>query len=210
MRLDVKWQVLITAHPDEIPLIGIYCQLEKHCVQLGHAGIITLPAACEKKKNKYKKKCFFMDVQPKTKTNGFTLVELMITLAIVAILATVAFPSMQSSIANNRVRSHGQDIASILSFARSEAISRGIPVVVTPVNSWLGGASVSANGAAIQELPALVGSTNITNNSASYTFDPRGLTINNTAIVVNHNDSDNEVNINISAGGAITVSEGPK
>ncbi|WP_075674855.1 Tfp pilus assembly protein FimT/FimU [Stenotrophomonas sp. TD3] len=54
--------------------------------------------------------------------NGFTLVELMVTIAVVAILATIAFPSFQSTIRSNRIASSGNEITGLLSLARSEAV----------------------------------------------------------------------------------------
>jgi len=64
--------------------------------------------------------------------SGFTLIELMVTLSIVAIIGLVAVPSYQSSIANNRVSAEVDRVAMDFSFARSEAVKRGVNVAVCP------------------------------------------------------------------------------
>lgn len=64
------------------------------------------------------------------KQRGFTLVELMITLVIMAILLGIAVPSFESAIATNRVATATNDLLSSLAHARSEAIRRGQRVTV--------------------------------------------------------------------------------
>lgn len=61
---------------------------------------------------------------------GFTLVELMITLTIAGILLTVGVPSFQSMIRNNRTATNANNLVTALNLARSEAIKRGVQVVV--------------------------------------------------------------------------------
>lgn len=56
------------------------------------------------------------------KTAGFTLVELMITIAILAILLTVAIPSFSELIRNNQMVVQTDRFARDLNYARSEAI----------------------------------------------------------------------------------------
>ncbi len=58
-------------------------------------------------------------------TKGFTLIELMVTIAVVAILATIAFPSFQTTIRNNRVATSNNEIVAMVNLARSEAIRSG-------------------------------------------------------------------------------------
>lgn len=56
------------------------------------------------------------------RSKGFTLVELMITIAVVAILAAIAFPSFQSTLRSNRVASGINEASGLVALARSEAI----------------------------------------------------------------------------------------
>lgn len=61
---------------------------------------------------------------------GFTLLELMVTVAIVAIIGAFAVPSFQTMIQANRTRTVASELMATLNLARSEAARRGQPVSV--------------------------------------------------------------------------------
>lgn len=63
-------------------------------------------------------------------TAGFTLYELMIALAIGAILLTLAAPDMSDFVRNNRIVTVSNDFVANISVTRSEAIKRGVTVIM--------------------------------------------------------------------------------
>jgi type IV fimbrial biogenesis protein FimT len=77
---------------------------------------------------------------------GFTLTELMIALAVVAILAGMASPEFQSMIARQQMRAAVNDLATAIDLTRSLAIARGSVVVLAPADpageAWEQGWSV--------------------------------------------------------------------
>jgi len=64
------------------------------------------------------------------KMRGFTILELMITVAVAGVLLTVGIPSFLSIIETNRTVTHTNELVTALNLARSEAVRRGAPIVV--------------------------------------------------------------------------------
>ena len=129
----------------------------------------------------------------KRRITGFTLLELMVTIAIAAILLAIALPSFQGTIRSNRVATAANELLASLSLARSEAISntRGAGVCTSTVGAacdgdwnsgWLVWADTNGDGALdagetivryTQAKPMLA----MTGSATTLTFDPRGRAI---------------------------------
>ncbi|MEJ2044028.1 MAG: GspH/FimT family pseudopilin [Reinekea sp.] len=74
---------------------------------------------------------------------GFTLIELMATIAIAVILATAAVPSFSHFITNQRMNAVARDLQNALVLTRSEAIKRNNSVHLINNVDWAGGMIVS-------------------------------------------------------------------
>lgn len=70
-----------------------------------------------------------------SRQTGMTLIELMVTFAVVAILAALATPSIKEMLENNRLTALNNQIVSSLNYARSEAVKRNYPVTMCVRNS---------------------------------------------------------------------------
>ncbi len=64
------------------------------------------------------------------KSLGFTLIELMITVAIAAIVMAIGIPSFRETIRQNRLTTYNNQFIATLNLTRSEAIKRGTRVTL--------------------------------------------------------------------------------
>lgn len=71
---------------------------------------------------------------------AFTLIELMVTLAVLAIAVGLAVPSFQALFANNQRAEFSRELYVTLAQARSEAVARNSLISVIPIDGdWLNG-----------------------------------------------------------------------
>ena len=63
---------------------------------------------------------------------GFTLIELIVTVAILAILVAVAVPSFSSIIENNKMVSARDSLINAFQYARTEAVTRNSSISICP------------------------------------------------------------------------------
>ena len=123
--------------------------------------------------------------------SGFTLSELLIVVAIAAIMATLAVPSFKSLTQSQQVKNATFELYSALSLARSEAIKRNIDVTLTgvphsvsfppPTHDELGWI-ITVSGVTIQEQSQLKGiQLTVEPSVPSITFQRTGRTTATTA-----------------------------
>jgi type IV fimbrial biogenesis protein FimT len=113
-------------------------------------------------------------------SRGFTLVELLVTTSIAAILLTLAVPSFSTLILNQQVRVSAGDLQTTLFYARSEAIKRAADVSVVPSGGdWKNGWSVQLTDGTVlrsesalnDQLASMVGTT-VTYQSSGHVPPP--------------------------------------
>lgn len=111
--------------------------------------------------------------------SGFTLLELMVVVAILGIAAAIAVPSFKSTISRNQLISHAQEVAGIVAYARSEAskatggsvtlctsnnINEANPSCSDDEDSWGAGWIVFSNDALLRVGQASTGNLSISSS----------------------------------------------
>lgn len=80
------------------------------------------------------------------RNKGFTLVELIITVAVVAIVAGIAVPSFTEQIRNNRSISIANEFVDVIGFARAQSVSRPARISICASNNGTACAGDWADG----------------------------------------------------------------
>lgn len=121
------------------------------------------------------------------KSKGFSLVELMLVLALVGILAAMSVPNLQPGVARDKVAALKDEIFTSLSYAKNEAALRGVNVGVSPAsggstgnefaNGWTVWADSNRNdtqdsGETLRSVSTL--SSGIKMSGAAVVFTPEG------------------------------------
>lgn len=146
---------------------------------------------------------------------GFTLVELMVTVAVLGILAVIAAPSMITMINNGRIVGQTEEMVALLQLARAEAVRRNTRVSVcgnaacTSTN-WAEAVVVHPDGTA--DDPAVIRSVTapsgvaVTGPAAGVVFRPSGLI--SAAQNVNITMSGQQRCVTVAVSGIATVAKG--
>ncbi len=160
------------------------------------------------------------------KEQGYTLIELLVTMSVVAILATVAVPNFVSFIDNSRERAEVQSLLKTLIAARSEAVVRARPVTISATDGdwtkgWRSWVDINGDGdydagEAFKEtgpiktstlITAKIGTTAVT----SVTFDNQGFIQDSKAVVLSFRSSpekcSHDRDLNISASGQVIIAD---
>jgi type IV fimbrial biogenesis protein FimT len=117
------------------------------------------------------------------RSNGFSLPELMIALAVLVIFATTAVPAMAALIDQHRASAYMQQFSQYLAYARVAATSSNLPVQVCPMsdtqceNEWQPHPvqlsvvnPVSLERTVLRELPPVFAQHKLNYNRSAITF----------------------------------------
>ena len=109
---------------------------------------------------------------------GFTLLELMVVMALSALVLGLVAPAMDQFVARQRLRSASYDLMSDLTLARSESLKRvgGVQLLPASGSDWRSGWRLTdANGDLLVQRNPMGGSLQVLTAPTAVSFDARGM-----------------------------------
>ncbi|HOY22019.1 MAG TPA: GspH/FimT family pseudopilin [Cellvibrio sp.] len=80
------------------------------------------------------------------RNNGFTLIDLIITLSVMSILLTIGLPSVSTQIQNARVKAATNSLLEAINLTRSQAVFANKRATIRKQNEWEGGWEIFIDG----------------------------------------------------------------
>ncbi|MEG2273413.1 MAG: GspH/FimT family pseudopilin [Acinetobacter sp.] len=148
-------------------------------------------------------------------SRGFTLIELMVTIAVLAVITMMAAPSFRTMQINQKLKLSVMEMKTAIQQGRSRSILTRSPTVICPstVAQATCGANITnysslsdtqkADSVLLPEIDGLVSIKSGSDNN--FLFNPQGITANKTITLCGSNKS---FAINVDGPGVITVTEG--
>jgi len=110
---------------------------------------------------------------------GFTLIEMLVTLSILAIVLAIAAPNFNNLMNSSNMVSNANGMIGAFKYARMEAIKRGGIVQIGQVGSdWTEGIEVWVNDGGVKKIvrlwPAFDSASNVNSSESSFSFNAMG------------------------------------
>lgn len=139
---------------------------------------------------------------------GFTLTELMVVVAIVAIIAGIAAPSFASMIRENTARTQVNELLALTNYARSEAIKRqsNIQVAITSLGASGWKAQILSGTELLKEMDKSGSVVSV--SAVNLGFDMRGRRATGTDNCVSVSYSSYTKQLQVGLGGSLKVTSG--
>jgi type IV fimbrial biogenesis protein FimT len=155
---------------------------------------------------------------PVCRGEGFSLVELMVALAVAGVLAAIAIPAFDSFILSNRLSAYSSAFSASARVARSEAMKRNLPVTLCKSSNgtscstsggWEQGWIVLSGTTVIKTQQATVAGYLLSSSTSSLTFQPSGLGATQTTVTVCRASplGTQERRVDVSATGRASISK---
>jgi type IV fimbrial biogenesis protein FimT len=163
---------------------------------------------------------------------GFSLIELMVTVVVLAVVLAIAYPSFTGLINSNRLTGNANEMVAAIQLARSEAVTRNASVVLCRSDdattcatgaTWNGWITLVQSGGAplrvstVQTPVQIAASANIIGNNDQIVFRPDGMARDSTGALLaarfgvcipTTRPAENQRFVNISGGSRVSVASG--
>jgi prepilin-type N-terminal cleavage/methylation domain-containing protein len=116
------------------------------------------------------------------KTAGFTMLELMVVVILIAVLTALALPKLTTAAQKSNIRSTRLELSTMVTRARAAAIQRGCvdSLHINSTQAWVTACKVSGTGRDTVGPVDRIGnrfSVTLSSSRTDYGFDPRGLLV---------------------------------